>query len=100
LRNEDEWKAVLDIAIGWVLRLIISEDLCKDMLRDLRGEYLPGRVLRDVTISQGPEIQAVVKVSDEGVFVIRLPLGSCGQLRHHTYPKLEAGDQAIITSGI
>jgi hypothetical protein len=99
LPDAKDWKAELHAAITRVYELIFGggdyQEACN---RDWRGEYVPGRVQRDVTISRGDEILAVIKISDQGVYLIELPLAwgaqSCARLEH---PILEEDGEPIIT---
>jgi hypothetical protein len=46
---------------------------------DDAGSYLPGAVLRDVIITMGGEIFAIVKITESGAYVVRLPRADLGR---------------------
>ena len=96
--DERNWEAELQIAIQRVLRLILWHGYSRALGRDWEGEYVPGCVLRDVSISRGDEILAVVKIAEDGVYVIQLPIADLGRgFLFQRYPLIENDAEPIIT---
>jgi hypothetical protein len=80
--DQKDIRAALSVMIHEVVRMMrwcsLREGIVDCLSRDAAGKYVPGVVLRDVTISLGPEVLAIVNITEEGPVVIRIPRADLG----------------------
>jgi hypothetical protein len=100
IASEVDCDAELEMAIDRALEMMQAPGgetyLGEYSERDELGEYVPGIVLRDITITLGQEVLAILKVSDHGPYVIRLPRADLGRSFAEDVLVLEHGAEPYV----